>query len=89
MVIWYIDTIKDATNCITCLPITPKNMIHIKCDLGFGDECTEYNIPDEEIDDGPDDSIIHFSVYTYQGICATYGIITNELSVCRSCEAID
>ena len=27
--------IKYAAHYITCLPIKPKNMIHIKCDLGF------------------------------------------------------
>ena len=31
-------TIKDAAQCITCLPTKPKNMIHIKCTLGFCDE---------------------------------------------------
>ena len=34
-------TIKDADQCITCIPIKPKNMIHINCDLGFCDECLE------------------------------------------------
>ena len=28
-------TIKDATQCITCLPIKPKNMTNIKRDFGF------------------------------------------------------
>ena len=40
-------TIKDPDRCITYLPIKPKNMIHIMCDLGFCDECTGYNITDE------------------------------------------
>ena len=26
---------------ITCIPIKPRNIIHINCDLGFCDECTE------------------------------------------------
>ena len=82
-------TIKYAAQCITCIHIKPRNMIHIKCDLGFCDECPEYNIIDEEIDDGTNDSIINFSVYTYQGICTTYGIITNGLSVCILCEEND
>ena len=34
-------TIKDVAQCITCLPIKRKNMIHIKCDLGFCDEFPE------------------------------------------------
>ena len=59
-------TIKDAAQCIPCLPIKPKNMIHINCALGFCDEFTDYNIPNEALDDGPNASIIHFSVYTYQ-----------------------
>ena len=59
-------TIKDSAQCITCLPIKPKNMIHIKCALGFFDEFPEYNVINEELDDGPNASIIHFSVYTYQ-----------------------
>ena len=29
------DTIKYSAQCITCIPIKPNNMIHIKCDLGF------------------------------------------------------
>ena len=40
-------------------------MIHIKCDF-LGDEFTEYNIPNEELYDGQNASLIHFSVYTYQ-----------------------
>ena len=38
------------------------------------------------MDYGPNDSIIHFSVYIYQLICATHGIIPNGPSVCISCE---
>ena len=34
-------TIQDAAQCITCLPIKPNNIIHIKCALGFCDECPE------------------------------------------------
>ena len=34
-------TIKYAAQCITCLPIKPKNMINIKCDLGLCDRCLE------------------------------------------------
>ena len=54
--------IKYAAQCITYLPIKPMNMINIKCALVFNDECPEYNIPNEELDGGPNDSIIHFSV---------------------------
>ena len=79
-------TIKDAVECITCLPIKPKNMIRIKCALGFCDECPEYNIPSEELDDGPNASIIHFSVYTYQGRCSIHGTIPNVPIVCILCE---
>ena len=38
-------TIKDAAQYIYCNIIKPKNIIHIKCALGFCDECPEYNIP--------------------------------------------
>ena len=44
---WLHATIKDAAQCITCIPIKQKNMINIKCDFSFCDECTDYNIPDE------------------------------------------
>ena len=45
-------TIKDAAQCISYIPIKPKNMINIKCTLWFCDECTENNILDEKLDDG-------------------------------------
>ena len=67
--------IKDSAQWIAYLPIKPKNVIHIKCALGFCDEFPGYNITDEELDGGPNTSIIHFSVYTYQGRCATHCII--------------
>ena len=35
------DTIKDADHCITCIPIKPKNVIHIKFSLGFCDKFPE------------------------------------------------
>ena len=44
--------IKYSDQCIIYLPIKPMNMIHIKCALVFFDDCHEYNIPDEEPDDG-------------------------------------
>ena len=50
---------------------------------------SEYNIPDEELDDGHNDSLKHFSVCTYQGRCETHGIIPNGPSVCRICEEND
>ena len=58
-------------------------MIHIKCALGFCDVFPEYNIPDEELYDGPNDSIVRFIVYNYQVRCATHRIIQNRPSVCR------
>ena len=82
-------TIKYAAQCITCIHIKPRNIIHIKCDVGFCYECPEYNIIAEEIDDGPNDSIINFSVYTYKGRCTTHGIIKNGLSLCILCEEND
>ena len=45
--------IKYSDQCIIYLPIKPMNMIHIKCALVFFNDCPEYNIPDEEPDDGP------------------------------------
>ena len=59
-------TIKDAAQCISCTPIKPNNIIYMKWALGFFDEFIDYIIPDEEVDDGPNASLIHFSVYTYQ-----------------------
>ena len=53
-------------------------MIHMRCALGFCDEGLEHNIQNEELYDGPNASIIKFSVYTCQGRCATQGIITYE-----------
>ena len=55
----------------------------------FCDECSEYNITNEEQYDVSNSSIIHFSVYIYQGRCATHGIIPNAPSVCRLCEEDD
>ena len=75
------DTIKDVAQCITCIPIKPNDIIHIKCDLFFCDEYPEYIIPNEGLDDGPNASITQFSVYTYQGRCATNGIFPNGPSV--------
>ena len=57
--------IKDAAQCITSTSITSKNIIHIKYDLGFCDQCPECIIPDEELYDGPNASLIHFSIYSY------------------------
>ena len=52
-------TINNEVQCITCIPIKPKNIIQIKCDLYFCDEYHEYNITDEELDDGPNALWIH------------------------------
>ena len=82
-------TIKDAAQCINCLPIQPKNMVNIKCDSSIFDEGPEHIIPDEEKNDGPYALLMHLSVYTYQGICATHGIIKNVTILCRICEDND
>ena len=51
-------TIKYSSWCITCLPTKPEYIIHIKCDICFCGEFPEYNSTDEELDDGPNSSII-------------------------------
>ena len=79
-------TIRDAYQCITCPNIKPNNMVNIKCDLSFCDAFPECNITDEELYDGQNDSLIHFSVYTHQVICVTHGVIKNGPSLCRICE---
>ena len=70
-------TIKNAAQCISCTPIKPKNIINIKFALGFCADFPKYNIPDEELDDGTNYSLIHFSVYTYQGRRTKHGIMPN------------
>ena len=50
---------------------------------------TTYIIPDEELDDGPNAPLIHFSVYTYQLRYAKYGILTNGPPLCKLCEKYD
>ena len=77
--------IKDADECITCLPIKSNNLFHINCALVFN-ECLDYNIPNEELDNIPNVSFVNFSVYAYQGRCATRGIIPSGPSVCIICE---
>ena len=57
-------TINDAGQCITCIPNKPNNIIHIKFEFLY--VCPEYIISDEELYDGPNAPLIHFSVYTYQ-----------------------
>ena len=61
-------------------------MIHFKCALCFCGEFPEYNLPDEEIYDGPNGSLVHFIFYTYQGICETHVIIKNGPCLYRICE---
>ena len=39
----------------------------MKCAVCICDECTDYIIIDEEIDDRPNPPLIHFSVYTSVG----------------------
>ena len=70
-------TVKYAAHCISCTAIKPKNIINMKCALGFCYECSEYILPDEELDDGQNDSLVHFSVYTHQLRCAKHSIIPN------------
>ena len=79
-------TTKYTAQCITRLSIKPNDGININCDVGFCEEFPEYIIPDEELDYGKNASLIHFSVYTHQGIYVTHGIITNGPSLCRICE---
>ena len=55
-------TIKDDAQCITSLFIKPNNIIHIKCALSFCDEWHEYNITYELLYDGPNASLIRFSI---------------------------
>ena len=82
-------TIKYVDQCISSTPIKPKNLIHIKFALGFYDKFTKYIIPDEELDCGQNTSLIHFSVYIYQFICAKHGIITNGPTLFKLCESND
>ena len=63
-------------------------MIYIKCALGFCYECPEYSIPDKELDDAPNASIIHLSVYIYHRRYSIHGIIQNRPIVCISHEKI-
>ena len=70
-------TIKVAAQCISCNHIKPKNIIHMKCSLGFCCECPTYIGPDEEPNYGPNDPFVHFVVYTYQVICVKHGMIPN------------
>ena len=51
--------------------------------FGYFDEFPEYIIPHREIYCKPNCSLIHFSVYTCQGTCATRVIIPNGTSLCR------
>ena len=41
------DNINDSAQCITCLTIKPRNIIHINPALGFCDEYPECNITNE------------------------------------------
>ena len=54
----------------------------------FCDEWSEYNIPDEELDDGPNAPLNFFSVYNYLGRCATHGIIKYIQRVWKICGKI-
>ena len=76
-------TIKDAAQCISCTPFKTKNVICINCALGFYENWPEYIIPDEGLYSGPNDPLIHFSFFTYQGRCAKHGIIPNGATLCK------
>ena len=52
----------------------------------FGDKFTKYIIPDEELDDGPNAILIHFSVINHQERCAKQVIITNGPNLYKPCE---
>ena len=58
----------------------------MKCSLCFSDECTHYIINYEELYDGPNDPLIHFSFFTYQGRCEKHVIIPNVSNLCKLCE---
>ena len=79
-------TIKDVAQCIYWTPIKPNNIIHMNCDLTFFDYFPKCIIPDEELDDGLNDPLIHFSVYTFQVRCLKHGIIPNVPTLCKICE---
>ena len=49
----------------------------------------EYIIPDEELYDGQNAPLILLSVYTYQVICETDGIIRNVPTLWKPCEEND
>ena len=49
----------------------------------FCDECPEYIIPDEEVNDAPNDLLMNFSVYNYQRRCPKHVIITNGPISCK------
>ena len=61
----------------------------MKCALGFCDTFTKYIIPDEELDDGTNASLIHFYVFTYQGRYIKHGVIPNGLTLCKISEEND
>ena len=75
-------TIKYAAQCITYITNKPKNMIHIKCALGFCDEFPGYIIPNEELDDGPNTPLFRFSVlYSESNIKEVFPKMLMEISV--------
>ena len=82
-------TVKDADQCILYTPIKPNIIIHMECALGFCNECPKYIIPDEKLDDRSNSPLVHFSVYTYQGRCAKYGIIKHVPTLWKICGESD
>ena len=57
----------------------------MKCDFVFCDEFPKCILPDEELYDGSNYPLIHFSVYTYQGICENHFIIPKEKTLRKLC----
>ena len=68
---------------ISCTPIKPNNIIHMKCALDLCDEFLEYIIPDEDLYNRPNSPLFDLSVYTCQGVCAKHGIIPNVPTLCK------
>ena len=58
----------------------------MKCGLDSCDDIPKYIIPDKDLDDVPNSSLVHFSVYTYQGRCAKHGIVLKKPTLCKICE---
>ena len=78
--------LKDAAPFIRSNLIKPENIINMKCDLCFCDEFPNCIIPDEKLDDGTNNPLVYFGIYTYQGIFSNYGIIPNGPYLWKLCD---